>query len=152
MNCDYLKKMFDFFESQHVLNGKWLALEGKINFPQFVSGADMILIPSDNCLKMENCLYNALRFGCIPILSQNSYINSGISDIFDDLINGCVFRAKSDSVENGSEYEYVFLKALDFYTNNNTCWNPIIKNALNYDSSYDFETLEKYNNIYEELL
>ncbi len=152
MNNTYLNSLLDFFESQHILRGKWLALEGKINIPQFVSGADMILIPSDNYLKIENFLFNALKYGCIPVLSKNGFTNSGISDIFDDLNNGCVFRAKSDSEDSTSEYENVFLKALDFYTNNNTCWNPIIKNAMNYDYTYDFETLEKYNSIYEELL
>ena len=152
LNNTYLNSLLDFFESQHVLRGKWLALEGKINIPQFVSGADLILIPSDNYLKTENFLFYALKYGCIPVLSKNGFNNCDISDIFDDLNNGCAFRAKSDSEDSISEYENALLKALDLYTNNNTCWNPIIKNAMNYDCSYDFKTLEKYNNVYGELL
>ena len=152
LNNDYLNSLFDFLESKTALKGKWLALEGKINQPQFLSAADMILIPSDNCLKIENLLYNALKYGCIPLISRNSFLNNNISDIFDDLNTGCVFKTNPVQEEGISEYESLFLKALDFYTKNNTSWNLIVKNALSYDSGWDFESIEKYNNLYDDLI
>lgn len=151
LNNSYLNSLFDFVESQTVLNGRWLAIEGKINIPQFLAAADMILIPSSNCFKIETLLYNALKNGCIPLISGQDFTNYNISDIFDDLISGCVFKTKKTE-NSDTEYESLLKKALDFYNANNSSWNLIVKNALNYDSSWDFKSLEEYNNIYEELI
>ena len=147
----YLNSLLDFFESQPALNGKWASIEGKINEAQFLSAADMILIPSGNSDGIENIFYKAIHNGCIPILSKNSCPNPLIQDIFNDMNSGCVFK-NGITDKNNSEYENVFLKALEFYTNNSSSWNVIVKNALNYDCGWDFETTEKYNNLYDELI
>ena len=151
LNNDYLNKLFEFFESQPALNGKWIAIEGILNERQFLSAADMIFIPSGECLGIEDIFYGALKNGCIPILSSNSCPNPHIPALFDDLNTGCVFK-NVESDNNDTEYETTFLKALEFYTNNTSSWNAIVKNALNYDYSWNFETIEKYNNLYNEII
>lgn len=150
LHCSYLSSLFDFMESQSALSGKWISIEGSVNMPQFLSSSDMILIPSANGLDTEDLLYNALGYGCIPVLSENCF-NNTVSDIFDDMNEGCVFRngADTDAVDG---YDAVFMKALEFYTTNSAGMNIVIKNAMNYDCGWDFEALEKYNNIYEELI
>lgn len=151
IKCNYFNMLIDFFESQSALNGKWVTLEGKINLPQFMSSSDMLMIPSGNCLNIENILYTGLRFGCIPIVSENGSVGNIVSDIFDDMNTGCGFKKGNIHEENISDYESVFLKALDFYSHN-TSWNLIIKNAINYNTNWDFETIEKYNSLYEEII
>jgi len=152
LDNNILHSLFDFFESQPALSGKWVAVEGMLNKRQFLSAADMILIPSGNYLGAEDIFYAALKNGCIPILSKSNCPNSLVSDIFDDLNTGCVFKNGELNTNNDTEYETVFLKALEFYTNNTSSWNVIIKNALNYECGWDFETIEKYNNLYNELI
>lgn len=151
LNNSYLNSLFDFVESQTVLNGRWVALEGKIKIPQFLAASDMILIPSSNSYKIEPLLFNALKQGCIPLISGRDFTNYNISDIFDNLVSGCVFKTKKTD-NNDTEFESLLIKTLDFYNTNNSSWNLIIKNAMNYDCSWDFKSLEEYNNIYEELI
>jgi HD superfamily phosphohydrolase len=71
-----------------------------------------------------------------------------VTDIFDDMNTGCAFKNGGYS----EEYEGAFLKALEFYTNNPACLNIVIKNAMNRNCGWDFSSLEKYNDIYEELI
>ena len=152
LDNSYLKSLIDFFESQNALNGKWVFLEGKINLPQFMSAADMILIPSGDCYGIEKTLYTALRNGCIPVTAKNCFSANNLSDIFDDLSTGCMFKNNEITEDKISDYESVFFKALEFYNNNSTCWNSIIKNAMNYNCDWDFNSLEIYNNLYDDLL
>ncbi len=148
LNNKYLNSLFEFFESQPALKGKWVAIEGKINIPQFISASDMILMPSGNCLGIESILYTALKYGCIPIVSKEGFDPDTVTDIFDDMSTGCAFKNSGIS-EN---YDDAFLKALEFYTSNPAPWNIVIKNAMNSNCGWDFKSLEKYNNIYEELI
>ena len=50
------------------------------------------------------------------------------------------------------EYYKTVLKALNLYNQNPSGWNLIIKNCMNYNFGWDFNNIEKYNNIYEEIL
>ena len=151
LNNNYLNSLLDFFESQPALNGKWLAIEGALNERQFYSAADMILIPSGEFSGVEKIFYGALKNGCIPVLSKSNCPNSTIPDILDDISTGCVFKNGVQN-DNDTEYESAFFKALEFYTHNTTSWNPIVKNALNYECDWDFETTEKYNGLYDEII
>lgn len=148
LNNKYLNSLFEFMESQSALKGKWISIEGKINLPQFLSASDMILIPSANCLGIERILHMALQYGCIPVVSKEGFDPDTVTDIFDDMTTGCVFKNGGLS-EN---YQDAFLKALEFYTSNPAPWNIIIKNAMSYSSGWDFEALEKYNNVYEDII
>ena len=152
LNNSYLNSLFEFFESQSVLNGKWLAVEGKLNLPQFLSASDMVLIPSAECFNVENILYASLKYGCIPVVGDNAFSEALVHDIFEDLNDGCIF--KTDENPDGAEdgYETLFLKALDFYANNSGSWNLVLKNAMSYDSGWNFKAIEEYNNVYEELI
>lgn len=148
LNNKYLDSLLEFFESQSAIKGKWIAIGGKINIPQFLSASDMILIPSGNSLGVENLLYTALQYGCIPVVSKEGFDSDIVTDIFDDMNTGCAFKNGGYS----EEYEGAFLKALEFYTNNPACLNIVIKNAMNRNCGWDFSSLEKYNDIYEELI
>jgi glycogen synthase len=117
-----------------------------------MSAADMILIPSGDCYGIEKTLYTALRNGCIPVTAKNCFSANNLSDIFDDLSTGCMFKNNEITEDKISDYESVFFKALEFYNNNSTCWNSIIKNAMNYNYDWDFGSLEIYNNLYDDLL
>ena len=148
----YLDSLLEFYESQSALNGKWIAIAGKINMPQFLSASDMILIPSGNCFKVEDILYKSLNYGCIPVIGNDGFSGIEVSDIFDDMNNGCVFKADRHSGEEDDDYETLLIKALEFYTNNTASWNLIIKNAISHENRWDFASIEEYNNLYEELI
>lgn len=148
----YLDSLLEFYESQQALNGKWLAIEGKINLPQFLSASDMVLIPSGNCFKVENVLYDSLCYGCIPIIGNDGFLGADVSDIFEDMNNGCVFKADKISENNEDNYEPLLLKVLEFYTNNSASWNLIVKNAMDFEFGWDFASIEEYNILYEELI
>jgi glycogen synthase len=44
------------------------------------------------------------------------------------------------------------MKALNLYQNNPNSWNLLIKNCINKDFSWQFKTLEKFSNIYQDLI
>ena len=97
-------------------------------------------------------MYDSLCYGCIPIIGNDGFSGADVSDIFEDMNNGCVFKADKISENSEDNYEPLLLKALEFYTNNSASWNLIIKNAMDFESGWDFASIEKYNNLYEELI
>ena len=54
--------------------------------------------------------------------------------------------------DNNEIFMTPVIKALNLYQNNPSSWNLLIKNCMNYDSSWNFKILEKYGKIYDELL
>lgn len=156
----YLNALFDFFTKQSLFNGRWLKVEGNVNFSQFLAASDIVLIPSGDCLNIENTIYSALKYGCIPIVNSKGVCADIVTDIFDDMNTGCGFKTENiydytddNYIEKYREaYNNAVLKALNFMNNNKSSWNIIIENAMKYDSSWDFETLEKYNNLYEDII
>ena len=144
---NYVKSFAEFLEKTSSLNGRWVFIDGEINKPQFLSSADMILLPSR--INPSGTLhYEAMKYGCIPIASKTGIYNDTIADIFDDMVEGCGLKAKKDDGEN---FGLVLNKALSLYSKNPASWNLLIKNAMNYDSGWNFEIIEKYNKIYEDL-
>ena len=78
------------------------------------------------------------------------------ADIFDDITYGCGFKTKEALFNNNETdvteiYMNTLNKALNLYTKNPSSWNLLIKNAMSYDSSWNFGIIEKYNEIYENL-
>ena len=111
----------------------------------------MVLLPASEVINIEQTVYTALKYGCIPITTEEGICGEIVTDIFDDMTTGCGFKKAERLDETIDKFEAVLIKALNFFVHNSSSWNILIKNAMQYDSSWDFKTLEQYNNIYEEL-
>ena len=151
LNNNYIKTRISFLEKNYSYNGRWLFIDGELNKEQFFASSDMIFLPARNN-PTSNEHYIAMKYGCIPITSRVGIYNDTISDIFDDITYGCGFKTKTtlDTEDDANEiYLKTVFKALNLYTQNPSSWNLLIKNAINYDSDWRFDTIEKYNNIYE---
>lgn len=151
---NFIKNWIDFISSNKYFDGRWVFIDGEINLPKFLASSDMILIPRRaNISTIEHFI--AMNYGCVPVVSRNGILNDTISDIFDDISNGCGFKTKTGLIveEDGNElFSTPLMKAINLYQNNPNSWNLLIKNCLNYDSNWSFSVLEKYNKIYKELL
>ena len=154
LSNSFVKNWVDFLSQNKYFNGKWVFIDGIINPPKFLAAADMTLIPRRyNMTNPEHFL--AMHYGCVPITSRCGILNDTISDIFDDISGGCGFKAKTSllSEEDANEiFLAPVLKALNLYQNNPSSWNLLIKNCMSHNSKWDFEKLENYNKIYDDLL
>ncbi len=95
-----------------------------------------------------------MHYGCVPIVSRSGILNDTISDIFDDITQGCGFKTKKELLteeDNNELFLTPVMKALNIYQHNPSSWNLLIKNCLLKDCSWNFEILEKYEKIYKEL-
>ena len=148
---NFVKSWVEFLDQNSALDGRWLFINEEINVEQFYAAADIALFPTRaNIPDKEH--YKAMKFGCIPVASRNGILNDTVTDIFDDMILGCGFKTKSSLLTkaNANEiYLETLSKALNLFINTNSSWNLLIKNAMNYDSGWNFEVIEKYNEIYE---
>jgi hypothetical protein len=147
----YIKSLIDFFETQRALDGRWLFIDGQINLPQFLAASNIYLIHSGQNIQSEEIIYTALKYGCIPVIFKNDEKSDILKDIFDDMNEGCCFKLPYDSTNEIENYEELIIKVLNFYFNNSSSWNIIVKNAMNYDSSWNFEKIQAFNSIYDEL-
>lgn len=154
LSNNFVKNWIDFLSQNKYFNGKWVFIDGVVNPQKFLAAADMTLIPRRyNTTNPEHLI--AMHYGCVPIASKCGILNETISDIFDDISGGCGFKTKTTllSDEDANEIFMVpVLKALNLYQNNPSSWNLLIKNGMSFNSKWDFEKLEKYNKIYDELL
>ena len=154
MNVNYVKNCLEFLANNKYLNGKWVFIDGEVNLPKFLAASDMILIPRRaNISSIEH--FVAMNYGCVPVVSRSGILNDTISDIFDDISNGCGFKTKTTLLteEDGNAlFLATIMKALNLYQNNPNSWNLLIKNCLNYNSNWNFKILEKYHKIYQELI
>ncbi len=151
---EYVKSFIDFCEKYPSVNGRWIFIDGAINTLQFLAASDMIMLPNRTNPK-SNIYLDAIKFGCIPIASKCGIYNDSIIEIFDSMIDGCGFKTEENlllSLNPNEFYTQTVLRALNFYIQNHSSWNILIKNCLNYRTDWDFKSIEKYNNIYEDLL
>ena len=150
----FVSNWIDFLSSNKYFNGKWVFVDGEIDLPKILAGVDMYLLPRrTNISTPEHFI--AMRYGCVPIASRLGIMNDTIADIFEDISNGCGFKTKIPLMteeDNNEIFMTPVLKALNLYQNNPSSWNLLIKNCMNYDSSWNFKILEKYGKIYDELL
>lgn len=149
----YIKSWVEFLNKNSAFKGRWLFIDGEVNKAQFFASSDMTFLPQRMNVTTSDH-YVAMKYGCIPIASRSGIYNDTIADIFDDITNGCGFKTKTSLFTNddGNQiYLSTVLKALNLYTKNPASWNLLIKNAINYDSSWNFERIEKFNEIYENL-
>ncbi len=154
MKTNFIRNWIEFLSQNKYINGRWVFIDGEINLPKFLASSDMILLPKRaNVISSEHFI--AMNYGCIPIASRCGILNDTISDIFDDISNGCGFKTKTSFLteeDNNEQYLIPLMKALNLYQNNPNSWNLLIKNCLNKDSNWKFTILEKYNRIYKDLI
>lgn len=151
LSNNFIKSWVEFLENNSGLNGRWLFIDGKINTAQFYAASDINLLPRRiNSSDIE--YLNGMKLGCIPVASRVGILNDTVADIFEDMVFGCGFKTKKSLLNDADaeeDYLAILNKALNLYTNNPASWNLLIKNAMNYDAYWNFETIEKYNEIYE---
>ena len=154
LKSSFVKNWLDFVQKHKYFNGRWVFIDANINMTKFLSASDMILIPRRaNMTSPEH--YLAMHYGCVPIVAKTGILNDTISDIFDDINLGCGFKTKTSLLTNEDPNDLFItpvMKALNIYQNNPSSWNLLVKNCLNKPCGWSFEILEKYNNIYEELV
>ena len=153
LSNNFIKSWVEFLENHFDFNGRWLYIDGKINTEQFYAASDINLLPRRiNSSDIE--YLHGMKLGCIPVAARVGILNDTIADIFDDMVLGCGFKTKKSLFnDDNAEEDYLAIlnKALNLYTNNHSSWNLLIKNAMNYDTRWSFEIIEKYNEIYEML-
>ena len=149
---NYINHFVEYFQNNLSLRGKWIFINEKVNILQYLASSDMILLPV-KVNPSDTVHLNALKFGCIPIISKIGIYDDTIEEIMDNMNTGCGFKAQiSDNKETTQDLYYRALqKALNFYSNNPTCWNALVKNAINKDIDWNFKIVEKYNNIYNSI-
>ena len=151
-NNTYIKSLVDFFESQRALDGRWVYIDGKINLAQFMAASNIYLCPDGNGVDDYELLFTALKYGCVPVIFKKDSKNDLLKDIFDDMNDGCCFKLPQDSSEETKDDEDLLIKAINFYFNNASSWNLIMKNAMSYDSGWNFERIAAFNALYDELM
>jgi len=154
LKTNFVKNWTNFLSQNKYFNGRWVFVDGEINFPKFLAASDMILIPRRaNMTSPEHFL--AMHYGCVPIVSKSGILNDTIADVFDDINLGCGFKTRTGLLTNEDTNELFLtpvMKALNIYQNNHSSWNLLVKNCLNKPCGWSFEILEKYNRIYDEIL
>ena len=150
----FINNWVDFLSQNKYFNGKWVFIDGDVNLPKFLSASDMILLPRRvNSYSPLHLI--AMHYGCVPVSSRCGILNDTIADIFEDISNGCGFKTKESLITEDDNNEIFFvpvLKALNLYQNNPSSWKLLIRNCMNYNSSWKFKVLEKYDKIYKELM
>ncbi len=154
LKVGFIKSWIEFLQKNKYIQGKWVFIDGKINLSKFYASSDMTLIPRRSNLNTSEH-FLAMHYGCVPVVSRNGILNDTISDIFDDITNGCGLKTKKSLLAEEDANE-LFLapvtKALHIIQHNPSSWNLLVKNCLLKDCDWSFEILEKYNQIYKELL
>lgn len=169
MKSQYMEMFLIFLKTQSSIEGKWIVIEGEINYSQFLASSDMVIIPSDENYNVENILYNAIKFGCIPVVTDKGFCDDTVKEIFDDMNVGFGFKKpdpslgnlgvtknkqlilSKDTLDDNDEFASTLIRAINFHIQNYTIWNSLIKNGMNFDSSWNFDIIKNYNDIYEEL-
>ena len=145
-----IKSWVEFMEKNSAFDGRWVYINSPVNLEQFYSSADITLLPSRKNTT-STIHFRALKCGCIPVSTRVGIYNDTISDIFEDMTEGCGFKTKSGLLteqEVLENFTQLVDKALNLYINNHSSWNLLIKNAMSYDSRWTFDKLEQYNAIY----
>lgn len=144
----HIVSWIEYLEKNKGLDGRWMFIDGELNLPQFYAASDLTLLPA----KKNPCGYEhylAMKYGCIPVATKKGIYNDTIPDIFEDITNGCGFKTQdNDELDEFNNFYTTTIKAINLYNQNQGSWNLLIKNAMNYDSSWSFKIIERYNQIY----
>ncbi len=150
----FIKSWIEFLQKNKYFDGKWVFIDGAVNLSKFFASSDMTLIPRRANLNTPEH-FIAMHYGCVPVVSRSGILNDTISDIFDDMTNGCGLKTKQGLMtedDNNILFLSAVMKALSIYQNNPSSWNLLVKNCLVKDFSWNFNIIEKYNRIYKEIL
>ena len=154
MKVNFVRSWIKFLTENKYLNGRWIFIDGEVRLPKFLAASDMILIPR-RINTTDTNHFIAMHYGCVPIVSRSGILNDTVSDIFDDISNGCGFKTKRGLLceeDNNELFLTPVMKALNLFQNNPASWNLLVKNCINRQSGWTFEILEKYHQIYQELI
>ena len=154
LRVGFIKSWIEFLEKNKYIQGKWVFIDSRVNLSKFYASSDMTLIPRRANLSSPEH-YLAMRYGCVPVAARSGILNDTISDIFDDISNGCGLKTKKGLLteeDNNELFLAPVMKALNIYQHNPSSWNLLVKNCLLREFEWNFEILEKYNRIYKEIL
>ena len=151
---NFIKTWINFLSENKAFSGRWVFVDGQVNYPKFFAGADMFLLPErTNNVSVKHLL--GMFYGCVPIASKTGFLNDSIIDIFDNVTTGNGFKTRQSLLAENDKsdiYYNILLKALEIYKHNHSSWNVIVKNCINTNFGWDFKKLEKYEKIYQEIL
>lgn len=154
MKNSYVKSVIDFLNENRIFMGRWIFIDGEINLPKFFSGSDMFLLTSRMLnLNMKHLL--GMHYGCVPVAVKSGIYNDTVIDIYENIASGNGFKTKSNVLkedESSNIYIDTLTKALELYNQNPSSWNIIIKNCFTTLTDWNFQKLERYNRIYQEIL
>ncbi len=154
LKVGFIKSWLEFLQKNKQYDGKWVFIDGNVKLSKFYASSDITLIPRRANLNTPEH-YIAMRYGCVPVAARVGILNDTISDIFDDMTNGCGLKTKKDLLteeDNNELFLAPVIKALNIYQHNPSSWKLLIKNCMLKDCSWNFDMLEKYNKIYREIL
>ena len=151
---NYIKSTIDFLNENKIFMGHWVYVDGVLNLPKVLSGADLFLYPARICKNTGKHILGSC-YGCVPVVSNAGLLNDTVVDIYDNIADGNGFKTKQSLLyedENTNIYVDTLSKALELYGNNPASWNIVIKNNLTSNFGWNFSKLEAYNKIYQEIL
>ena len=111
------------------------------------AGSDIYLMPS----KSEPCGLSqliAMRYGTIPVVNRVGGLRDTVEPFNNETKTGRGF-----TFENFNAYDMLdgIKRALDVFYYDINSWGDVVKNAMNYDSSWK-NSAKKYISMYEEIL
>ena len=149
---EFVKGFVKYLESDDVYKGRFVFIDSYVPIETYCAGSDLFLMPS----RFEPCGFSqliAMRFGCIPVVCSTGGLNDTITDYSFDSENGTGFKTQHSIFEIKSPDEYLQTLTCAVETiQNNEVKNKIIKNAIEYDSSWNHSKIAQYNEIYEKIL
>lgn len=151
---DFVKTWVNFLNENKAFSGRWVFIDGELNYSKFFACADMFLLPErTNNLTIKHLL--GMKYGCVPVVSKNGFLNDSVTDIFDNISVGNGYKTRTSLLTENDKsdvYYNILYKALEIYKNNPASWSIIAKNCVETDSAWSFKKLEKYDRIYQEIL
>ncbi len=130
--------------------GRVLLVDNFVPVSNYLAATDIFIMPSryEPCGMMQ---FQAMRFGTVPVVSNTGGLRDSIIEINEGNQTG--FKTDVPLMETYNP-EIELLKTLNrtllqFKNKNN--WNEIVKNCMNYNSSWNNQKLSKFYNIYSDL-
>ena len=164
LNCYNVKFIFNApnsFENKYITDfitnltsnseydGKYIFIDSFLPNEFYCAGSDLFLMPS----RFEPCGFSqliAMRFGCIPVVYRTGGLNDTIIDYNENPEKGNGFKTDKSFFETNSVIDYVqTLKRAISEIQKTNVQNIIIKNAMDYDCSWNNDKITNYNNIYK---
>ncbi len=150
-NINYIQKFISYVKNNPLYEGRYVFIDSYIPNEMYCAGADLFLMPS----RFEPCGFSqliAMRFGCIPVVTKTGGLNDTVFDYNSNKNKGNGFKSDYGIIECNTSSDYVntLKRAVDTIKNKEVK-NKIIRNAMNYDSSWNKEKVEGYHKIYNKV-